>query len=88
MILASNEHGWWIIKEENVDFILSMKMDNKPKDNIRSVVIYRMEILRRHMRRKAFLCLALFAKEDGIWKRPHEYGRELIVMLWNDGRFS
>jgi hypothetical protein len=41
-------------------------MDDKSKKNIRSVVISKMEILRRHMRRKAYLCLALFAKENGI----------------------
>jgi hypothetical protein len=52
---------------------------------IRSVVISRMEILRRHMRRKVYLCLVFFAKdfakEKEFEKRPYEYGRALIGML-------
>jgi hypothetical protein len=41
-------------------------MNNKPRKNIRKVMIPRMEILRSHRRRKVYLCLALFVKENGI----------------------
>jgi hypothetical protein len=44
------------------------EMDNKLKKNIRSVVISIMEILRRCMRRKVYLCLVLFSKENGNLK--------------------
>jgi hypothetical protein len=60
------------MKVENTECILGVQMDNEAKKNIWSVVISRMEILRKHMRRKM-----------EFERRSYIYGRTLIVMLWN-----